>query len=78
MFNTQEDPEKDEYEFYGKVQPVITTPTLKTCIFVALDLKSKDRDSIKAMFKKWTFMADRMMDGDTVGKPCNIPFMPPV
>lgn len=78
MFNTPEDPEKDAYEFYGKVQPGITTPTQKTCNFVALDLKSKDRDAIKAMFKKWTVMADRMMDGDTVGKPSNNPLMPPV
>ena len=50
----------------------------KTCKFVALDLKSKDRDAIKAMFKKWTVMADRMMDGDTVGKASNNPLMPPV
>lgn len=78
MFNTPEDPEKDAYEFYGKVQSGITTPTQKTCNFVALDLKSKDRDAIKAMFKKWTVMADRMMDGDTVGKPSNNPLMPPV
>ncbi|WP_406878912.1 Dyp-type peroxidase domain-containing protein [Staphylococcus aureus] len=78
MFNTPEDPEKDAYEFYGKVQPGITTPTQKTCNFVALDLKSKDRDAIKAMFKKWTVMADRMMDGDTVGKTSNNPLMPPV
>ncbi|HCX3224339.1 TPA: deferrochelatase/peroxidase EfeB [Staphylococcus aureus] len=78
MFNTPEDPEKDAYEFYGKVQPGITTPTQKTCNFVALDLKSKDRDAIKAMFKKWTVMADRMMDGDKVGKPSNNPLMPPV
>lgn len=41
-------------------------------------MKSKDRDAIKAMFKKWTVMADRMMDGDTVGKPSNNPLMPPV
>lgn len=46
--------------------------------FRSLDLKSKDRDAIKAMFKKWTVMADRMMDGDTVGKASNNPLMPPV
>ncbi|MBD1723152.1 twin-arginine translocation signal domain-containing protein, partial [Staphylococcus aureus] len=33
MFNTPEDPGKDAYEFYGKVQPGITTPTQKTCNF---------------------------------------------
>ena len=32
MFNTPEDPEKDAYEFYGKVQPGITTPTQKHAI----------------------------------------------
>ncbi|MGT2653314.1 Dyp-type peroxidase domain-containing protein [Staphylococcus aureus] len=68
---SRKNPEKDAYEFYGKVQPGITTPTQKTCNFVALDLKSKDRDAIKAMFKKWTVMANSMMDGDTVGKTSN-------
>ncbi|MDN8804268.1 Dyp-type peroxidase, partial [Staphylococcus aureus] len=55
----------------------ITTPTHKTCTFVAIDLKSKDRDAIKSMFNKWTVMADRMMDGYTVGKTSNNPLMPP-
>ncbi|RZI10745.1 Dyp-type peroxidase domain-containing protein, partial [Staphylococcus aureus] len=71
MCNTPEDQEKDAYEFYSSVQAAITTPTQKTCNFVALDLKSKERDAIKAMFKEWTVMADRMMDGDTVCKPSN-------
>lgn len=78
MFDTPEDPDKDAYEFYGKVQPGITTPTQKTCNFVALDLKSKDRDAIKEMFKKWTTMADRMMDGDAVEKGSKNPLMPPI
>ena len=64
--------------FMVKCNQALLHPHAKTCNFVALDLKSKDRDAIKAMFKKWTVMADRMMDGDTVGKPSNNPLMPPV
>ena len=41
-------------------------------------MKSKDRDAIKSMFKKWTVMADRMMDGDTVGTASKNPLMPPI
>lgn len=36
-----------------------------------LDLKLKDRDVIKVMFKKWMVMVDCMMDGDKVGKLSN-------
>ena len=74
MFNTPRRSGKDAYEFYGKSAIRHYYTHAKTCNFVALDLKSKDRDAIKAMFKKWTVMADRMMDGDTVGKPSNNPF----
>ncbi len=59
MFNTPEDPEKDAYEFYGKCNQALPHPRKKHAISVALDLKSKNRDAIKAMFKKWTVMADR-------------------
>ena len=68
MFDTPEDEEKDAYEFYGKVQAGITTPTQRSINFVALDLKSKDKAAIKDMFKQWTKMAAQMTDGDSVGK----------
>ena len=66
MFNTPEDPEKMRMNFMVKVTARHYHTHAKTCNFVALDLKSKDRDAIKAMFKKWTVIVDRMMDGDTV------------
>ncbi|WP_431607776.1 iron uptake transporter deferrochelatase/peroxidase subunit [Staphylococcus simiae] len=78
MFDTPEDTDKDAYEFYGKVQSGITTPTQKTCNFVALDLKDKNLSAVKEMFKEWTKMADRMMDGDAVEKGGKNPLMPPV
>lgn len=39
MFDTPEDEEKDAYEFYGKVQAGITTPTQRSINFVALGFK---------------------------------------
>ena len=73
MFDTPEDEEKDAYEFYGKVQAGITTPTQRSINFVALDLKSKDKAAIKDMFKQWTKMAAQMTDGDSVGKESSNP-----
>ena len=78
MFDTPEDEEKDAYEFYGKVQAGITTPTQRSINFVALDLKSKDKAAIKDMFKQWTKMAAQMTDGDSVGKESSNPLLPPV
>ncbi|RFD74134.1 iron uptake transporter deferrochelatase/peroxidase subunit [Staphylococcus pasteuri] len=78
MFDTPEDEEKDAYEFYGKVQAGVTTPTQKTCNFVSLELKSKDKNAIKDMFKEWTKMAANMTDGDAVEKDSKNPLLPPV
>jgi deferrochelatase/peroxidase EfeB len=78
MFDTPEDEEKDAYEFYGKVQAGITTPTQKTCNVVSLELKSKDKSAIKDMFKQWTKMAENMTDGDAVEKDSKNPLLPPV
>lgn len=78
MFDTPEDEEKDAYEFYGKVQAGITTPTQRSINFVALDLKSKDKAAIKDMFKQWTKMTAQMTDGDSVGKESSNPLLPPV
>lgn len=78
MFDTPEDPEKDAYEFYGRIQPGITTATQKTCEFIALDLKTKDRSTVQDMFKRWTTMIRRMMDGDAVEKGSNNSLLPPV
>ena len=35
----------------------------KNCNFVALELKTKDKQAIKDMFKKWTQMSVNMTDG---------------
>ena len=50
MFNTRRSG-KDAYEFYGKVQSGITTPTQKNMQFRCIRFEVKDRDAIKAMFK---------------------------
>ncbi|MDU3139445.1 MAG: iron uptake transporter deferrochelatase/peroxidase subunit [Staphylococcus lugdunensis] len=68
MFDTPEDKEKDAFEFYGKVQAGITTPTQKTCNFVALELKSRDKAEIKKMFQKWTDMTVSLTEGEPVEK----------
>lgn len=78
MFDTPEDEGKDAFEFYGRVQAGVTTPTQKNCTFVALDLKSKDKSAIKDMFKKWTDMSVNMTDGAPAEKDSQNALLPPV
>ena len=40
----------------------------KNCNFVALELKTKDKQAIKDMFKKWTQMSVNMTDGAPLKK----------
>ena len=40
----------------------------KNCNFVALELKTKDKQAIKDMFKKWTQMSVNMTDGAPLEK----------
>ena len=62
MFDTPENEDKDAFEFYGRVQAVLQHRH-KNCNFVALELKTKDKQAIKDMFKKWTQMSVNMTDG---------------
>lgn len=78
MFDTPENEDKDAFEFYGRVQAGITTPTQKNCNFVALELKTKDKQAIKDMFKKWTQMSVNMTDGAPAEKDSQNVLLPPV
>lgn len=77
MFDTPEDKDNDAYEFYGKVQPGITTPSQKNINFAVIDLKSKDKAAIQEMFKEWTKMSVKMMDGTLIGKSTKNSLLPP-
>ncbi|MEG6972274.1 Dyp-type peroxidase domain-containing protein, partial [Pseudomonas aeruginosa] len=77
-FDTPENEDKDAFEFYGRVQAGITTPTQKNCNFVALELKTKDKQAIKDMFKKWTQMSVNMTDGAPAEKDSQNVLLPPV
>ena len=67
MFDTPENEDKDAFEFYGRVQAVLQHRH-KNCNFVALELKTKDKQAIKDMFKKWTQMSVNMTDGAPLKK----------
>ncbi|MHD0396579.1 iron uptake transporter deferrochelatase/peroxidase subunit [Staphylococcus simulans] len=77
MFDTPEDKDNDAYEFYGKVQPGITTPSQKNINFAVIDLKSKDKAAIQEMFKTWTKMSVKMMDGALIAKDSKNRLLPP-
>ena len=50
----------------------------KNCNFVALELKTKDKQAIKDMFKKWTQMSVNMTDGAPAEKDSQNALLPPV
>ena len=77
MFDTPENEDKDAFEFYGRVQAVLQHRH-KNCNFVALELKTKDKQAIKDMFKKWTQMSVNMTDGAPAEKDSQNALLPPV
>ena len=60
MFDTPENEDKDA-GFMVVYKQVLHRH--KNCNFVALELKTKDKQAIKDMFKKWTQMSVNMTDG---------------
>ncbi|MCG7340716.1 iron uptake transporter deferrochelatase/peroxidase subunit [Staphylococcus auricularis] len=78
MFETPEDEANEAYQFYGKVQPGITTPHQKNINLAVLELKQHDKAKIKDMFKAWTQSTIKMMQGDTIGKTSSNTLLPPV
>ncbi|ARJ51158.1 iron uptake transporter deferrochelatase/peroxidase subunit [Staphylococcus lutrae] len=78
MFDTPQDESDTAYQFYGKVQPGITTPPQKNIHLAVLDLKNKDTTVIRKMFKSWTQSALNMMQGKAIGKATSNTLLPPV
>lgn len=78
MFDTPEEEADQAYQFYGKVQPGITTPTQTNINLAVLDLKSKDKSAIQQMFKTWTERTVKMMHGEAIGKTTSNTLLPPV
>lgn len=69
------------HPFYGAHQAGITTPQQKHCYFLVMDLHDKqanfDKQQIAKLFKTWTQMADKLMQGKNVADYAKNPHLPP-
>ncbi|WP_042475069.1 iron uptake transporter deferrochelatase/peroxidase subunit [Bacillus ndiopicus] len=55
---------KNKINFYGKHQAGITTPVQKHIYFASLNVLFTSIDDLQALFKKWTPLAVRLMNGE--------------
>lgn len=58
----------DSHPFYGEHQSGISTEVQDRMYFVALNLKTTDREEIRSLFQEWTKASARMQTGELVGE----------
>ena len=58
---------KDTHSFFGEHQSGISTEVQDRMYFVALTLKTTDKEEIKKLFKDWTAASQKLMAGEVVG-----------
>lgn len=58
----------DSHPFYGEHQSGISTEVQDRMYFVALNLKTTDREEIRSLFQEWTKASARMQAGELVGE----------
>lgn len=58
----------DSHPFYGEHQSGISTEVQDRMYFVALSLKTTDREEIRSLFQEWTKASARMQTGELVGE----------
>ena len=68
---------QEEISFYGKHQAGITTPMQKNIYFVALDLRTTDKNELIQLFKDWTDYSEKLVNGDLVKKDGSNALLPP-
>ena len=66
------------YDFYGKHQSGIITPTQRHIYFLVVDLHSANKQEIAQMFKAWTDYSVRLMKGENVQAYDVNPHVPPI
>lgn len=58
----------DSHPFYGEHQSGISTEVQDRMYFVALNLKTTDREEIRSLFQEWTKASAKMQAGEVVGE----------
>jgi len=58
----------DSHPFYGEHQSGISTEVQDRMYFVALNLKTSDREEIRSLFQEWTKASAKMQAGEVVGE----------
>lgn len=58
----------DSHSFYGEHQSGISTEVQDRMYFVALNLKTTDREEIRSLFQEWTKASAKMQAGEVVGE----------
>jgi len=57
---------KNKVNFYGKHQSGITTPVQKNIYFASLTVLVTTKEELQALFKKWTPLMVRLMNGESM------------
>ena len=57
---------KNKVNFYGKHQSGITTPVQKNIYFASLTVLVTTKEELQALFKKWTPLIVRLMNGESM------------
>lgn len=66
--NSASGPSNDSHPFYGEHQSGISTEVQDRMYFVALNLKTTDREEIRSLFQEWTKASAKMQAGEVVGE----------
>lgn len=66
-----------KYEFFGEHQSGITTPAQRHIYFLVADLHTTELDQVIQMFKDWTTLAQKLMQGDNAKPYEKNPHLPP-
>ena len=63
--------------FYGRHQSGITTPLQRHIYFAALDVLTESKEELRQLFKMWTPLTVRLMNGEQIGEPSTNGHLPP-
>ena len=67
----------NKIEFYGRHQSGITSPLQSHIYFAALDILVESKEELKELFKMWTPLTVRLMNGEQIDEPSTNGYLPP-
>lgn len=68
---------ENKIAFYGKHQSGIITPSQSHIYFASLDVLVESRNELQQLFKNWTSLAVRLMNGEQAVEPSSNGSIPP-